>query len=332
MNLLDDDTPPPTLTARNQAPISASGRRSLPPATAFDSQHALPSYPSSTLQHYYPSPHHVANYAHIFPPYQPFQPHSSVINDPSQMPLPSASQSHIPSLRHSPSSHSLNNIHIQNASAPPLVDRHSNSHSCASHHDRIHSASPVVLTQPQNPPFIQPQTMPYYAPQPTHPLPTQFAPLHQPHLPPHFVPLHQPHFLATVPQIPNSQTSYINSSLPSTKDVPILTGKHDWGPWHSAVRTLILNANLLGHIADDPLPGAIFDPGLRPTYPPAIHQRSTHAELQSFTEWWSHDGLASHILTSRLSPSVLGSLPIPNKSMGQRRSARTVYLTLRVRI
>ena len=122
---------------------------------------------------------------------------------------------------------------------------------------------------------------------------------------------------------------YINSSLPSTKNLPTLTGKHDWGPWHSAVRTLILNANLLGHIADDPLPGAIYDPGLWPTYPPTIHQRSTHNELQSFTEWWSHDGLASHILTSRLSPTVLGCLPIPNERMGQRRSARTVYFTLR---
>ena len=90
-----------------------------------------------------------------------------------------------------------------------------------------------------------------------------------------------------------------------------------------------MNANLLGHIADDPLPGAVFDPGLWPTHPPTVHQRSTHAELQHFTDWWSRDGLASHILTSRLSPSVLGSLPIANERMGHRRSARTVYFTLR---
>jgi hypothetical protein len=92
---------------------------------------------------------------------------------------------------------------------------------------------------------------------------------------------------------------------------------------------LILNANLLGHIADDPLPGAVFDPGLWPTYPPTVHQQSTNVELQSFTDWWTRNGLASHVLTSRLSPAVLGSLPIPNERMGQRRSARTVYLTLR---
>ena len=92
---------------------------------------------------------------------------------------------------------------------------------------------------------------------------------------------------------------------------------------------MILNANLLGHIADDPLPGAIFDPGLWPTYPPVVHQRSSHAQLQSFTEWWSCDGLDSHILTSCLSSSILGSLPIANERMGHRWSARTVYINLR---
>ena len=92
-----------------------------------------------------------------------------------------------------------------------------------------------------------------------------------------------------------------NSSFPSfssTRDIPVLTGKHDWGPWHSVVHTLILNANLLGHIAHDPLPGTLFDPGLSPTYPPVLHRESTCAEVQNFTDWWSCDGLASHVLTS----------------------------------
>ena len=137
--------------------------------------------------------------------------------------------------------------------------------------------------------------------------------------------LHSPKVASTAtPHIPitharlatNVPNSYVNPSLPSTKDVPLLTVRHDWGPWHSAVRTLILNTNLLGHIADDPLPGAIFDPGLWPTYPPIVHQRSSHAQLQSFTEWWSRNGLASHILTSCLSSSILGSLPIANERMG----------------
>ena len=91
----------------------------------------------------------------------------------------------------------------------------------------------------------------------------------------------------------------------------------------------MLNANLLGHIADNFFPGASFDPGLWPTYPPVVHPHSSQMELQTFTDWWSRDGLASHILTSQLTPSVLGCLPIANEHMGQCQSSRTVYVTLR---
>ena len=91
---------------------------------------------------------------------------------------------------------------------------------------------------------------------------------------------------------------------------------------------LILNANLLGHIVDDLLLGAAFDPGLWPTYPPTIHRRSTCIELLLFNEWWSHDGLASHILTSYLISSVLDGLPIGNECTGQCCSARTIHSAL----
>jgi hypothetical protein len=86
--------------------------------------------------------------------------------------------------------------------------------------------------------------------------------------------------------VPLTTSSF--SSFPSMKDIPILTGKHNWGPWHSAVRALILNANLLGHIANDPLPNALFDLALLPTYPPVLHRGFTHV---AFTNWWSRDNL-----------------------------------------
>jgi hypothetical protein len=167
--------------------------------------------------------------------------------------------------------------------------------------------------------FYQPQPIPAFPLPHTEPLPHFTEPL------PHFsapfahtslprTPLPRSHVTRTNPIHSNSDHPHTTHSLPSTKDVPILTGKHDWGPWHSAVRTMILNANLLGHIADDPLPGAIFDPGLWPTYPPIVYRRSSHTDLQSFSDWWTRDGLAGHVLTSRLSPSVLGSLPISNGS------------------
>ena len=315
-----DDPGPSTPTSRPQG--THPGRRSLPPANSLGSQHVIPSdsYPSSTLRYYYPAPHHPPNYTHISSPSQNFQSH---------FPLPSASQSHVPSLRRTPSAPVPDNLHT--APFPPHFpfDQRNNVHSRTSQRiqsrtsQHIKSLSPIILNEPQPLPtaFNAPSPIPI----PNNAIPSPQLHFHRPrvvrtNIDPLQHPLQQPLQQVTFPT---------SSSLPSTKDVPLLTGKHDWGPWHSAVRTLILNANLLGHIADDPLPNAVFDPGLWPTYPPSVTQRSSHAEIQSFNDWWSRDGVASHILTSRLSSSVLGSLPIANERMGHRRSARTVYFTLR---
>jgi hypothetical protein len=304
---LNNDLPPPI--SNSQAQAIRSGRRSLPPLEGHGFQHVLPSYPSSTMDYYYPPSHNVANYVHIPPishSFTPFPPAEGAFG-----PLPSASQSHIPSLRRTPSVSFSDNI--ENHHNSPAYNQRTNDNSQNSH--SIHSLSPIAFA-PQQPVSV------FAQPQPTrwHPVPPFRQ---QPPLPPP-----QPIPPLLTPTVHN-HSSFFNSSLPSTKDVPILSGKHDWGPWHSAVRTLIMNANLLGHIADDPLPGAYYDPGLWPTYPPAVHRHSTQAEIQLFTEWWTRDGLASHILTSRLSSSVLGCLPIANERMGHRRSSRTVYLTLR---
>ena len=325
-------------TPRTQVSYHDPGRRSLPPAVGRGPHHVFHTYPSSTLHHYYPPSQNVPNYAHISPSFQPVPSYHPVMGNPSNMPLPSASQSHIPSLRRTPSV-SPEILHTQHVTThpiydtqPPIISRNSR---------RIHSVSPALaapqpIRLPPNPilspsppaPFI-PNHIPY-APLPTEhlnhaPLPNHH--LHHQHLPQTRLP---PHYITpAVNNPPPTQLTYLTSSLPSTKDIPVLTGKHDWGPWHSAVRTLTLNANLLGHISDNPLPGAVYDPGLWPTYPPIINQHSTQPEVQAFTDWWSRDGLASHILTSRLSSAVLGSLPIANERMGHRRSARTVYNTLR---
>src|SRR6202522_3275888 len=279
--------------------------RSLPPADAPGTQHVLSSYPSSTMHYYYPSSHHVANYAHISTFPQPFSSNPPVGGEFG--PLPSVSQSHLPSIRRTPLVPVHNNIDVLHASQSPYYDQRHNNVSCSS--QRIHSISPIA--------FHQPQSVPVFAPQPI-----RFPPA---------TPFHHQLPAPIVPTANNNNThlSSFNSSLPSTKDVPLLSGKHDWAPWHSAVRALIINANLLGHIADDPLPGASFDPGLWPTYPPTVHPRSKQDKIRSFTEWWTCDGLASHILTSRVAPSVLGCLPIANERMGHRRSSRTVYATLR---
>src|ERR1700678_3341839 len=300
-----------------------SNQHYRPPTNVHGPHESLPSYPSSTLQYYCPSSYHSTNAAHIPSFHHHFPVQSHDLNDIGHMPLPSASQSHVPSLRRTPSVPFADNINDHHVPVSPFVDQHLNNHSRNSSNQRIYSLSPMIFTQPH----IDPAAFPYNHPPPTfaapqpHPLPPQpiFSP--QPLLP-HIPPFHN------VP-VPLTQHVSSFSSLPSTKDIPILTGKHDWGPWHSAVRTLILNTNHLGHISDNLLPGASFDPGLWPTYPPIIHRGCSPAELQSFTDWWSRDGLASHVLTSRLGPSVLGCLPIANERMGHRRSARAVYTTLR---
>ena len=90
---------PPTVRAQ----ALHSGCRSMPPANVIGSHHVLPLYPSSTLQYYYPLPHDQANYAHISLSSQPFPPHPSDMVNTAHIPLPSASQSHVPSLRCTPS-------------------------------------------------------------------------------------------------------------------------------------------------------------------------------------------------------------------------------------
>jgi hypothetical protein len=141
-------------------------------------------------------------------------------------------------------------------------------------------------------------------------------------------PLHSPY------QPSSNSSSYKkpnnhNFTLPSTKDIPILTGKHDWGSWHTAVWTLIDCSNLLGHILGEPLPGALYDPDLEPLFPPIITRLSSPDEKAEYSEWWNKDKIVSYILTSRLSPSVLGTLPIANAQLGLRRSARVAYTTLK---
>ena len=172
----------------------------------------MATYPSSTLQSYYPSSSHAANYAHTSTSYS--QTHVPIIENFTSVPLPSASQTHVPSLRRTPSTSPIDNIQIPHASNSPFVDQqvHINSHTS----ERIQSLSPITFHQPQPlHTFAVPQHIP--------------LPANVPFLPPH-APLHRSRVARAAPD-PMHQLSFATtSSLPSTKDVPLLTGKHDWGP------------------------------------------------------------------------------------------------------
>ena len=92
---------------------------------------------------------------------------------------------------------------------------------------------------------------------------------------------------------------------------------------------LIDCSNLLGHIHKSMLPGMLYDPDLEPSFPPTIAPDSPQHEKDTYSERWQHDKVAAYILTSRLSPHVLATIPIVNSQLGQRRSARTIYSTLK---
>ena len=82
------------------------------------------------------------------------------------------------------------------------------------------------------------------------------------------------------------------------------------------------------HIADELLPGAAYDSDLWPTYSPVLQQDSNPDERVEFSNWWTRDGVVTHILTSHLSPAMLSSLPVANLRLAQCRSARDVYRAL----
>ena len=352
---MEPGTPLPSTSVNVNVPHP--GRRSAPPGNALAPPVTqLPTYPSSTLNNYYSHPasfiSHDQNNAHIYA--------SPILYDPVTLP-PSASQYRVPSLRQTPSSplpplpstrSSHNQVDNRSRSVPysPLI---------------FQPPAPVLPTNiPQSPrhsifsPPIIPSPLPntaYLSPVASHhslsPIISHHsARLPTPNLAPHLAqpapflsftqnafPLINEHFPPAVSiaspshHNPSSHSSptLLKLPLPSTKDIPLLTGKHDWGLWYSAVSSLILCSNLLSHIADDLLPGAAYDPDLWPTYPPVIQPDSSPDECMEFSNWWTQDGVVTHILTSRLSPAVLSSLPVANLRLAQRRSAREIYRTLR---
>jgi hypothetical protein len=85
----------------------------------------------------------------------------------------------------------------------------------------------------------------------------------------------------------------------------------------------------LGHIHESMLPGALYDPDLEPSFPPVIMWESSQREKDIYSDWWNHDKVAAYILTSHLFPAALGTIPIANSQLGQRRSARMIYVMLK---
>ena len=259
------------------------------------------------------------NHSHIAPirlisialPIQDFYPPQYALaivpdafNPPLRTPSQAHSQSHTYVPIHMPSS--VTTSHLLHPVSPfHQVPPHMNDYNNAQHIPNNFQPPPFQI-----PPHFQAQNN--FFPHPVVPAPFQ---------PPYnFIP---PPAQAPLP------TPRRPPTLPSTKDVPKLTGKSDWGTWNMAMTTLIINQLVFGHISDDLDPGARFDPDLAPSLPPIIHLNSPPVDLDEYTHWWSMDGIASHILCSTINAAILNSLPMPNTRLNERRTAHNVYAFLR---
>lgn len=160
MDSKDDRMPAPSGFPMQYVPSYHSGHRSLPPLSAIDPHHALPTYPSSTLQFYYPSSpsQQVALYSHLPPHFShPFS--SNLTHGGASGLLPSVSRSHVPSLHHTPSSSPIQNFDkINDFSAPhtphlgtQLLDPSPNSLRSVAPSDKISPVSPRFDTCFDNP-------------------------------------------------------------------------------------------------------------------------------------------------------------------------------------
>ncbi|KAJ3515515.1 hypothetical protein NMY22_g14435 [Coprinellus aureogranulatus] len=115
---------------------------------------------------------------------------------------------------------------------------------------------------------------------------------------------YQPQF--HMPQVQVPQVQYVqlpvrrDRQLPSTDKNEMLKGSSSYAGWALWVKNLIMAQGLYDHISSPTEPG--LRPTQWPTYQPAFGATNYEA-------WWSDDDVARHIITSRLDPTILRSLP-----------------------
>ena len=96
------------------------------------------------------------------------------------------------------------------------------------------------------------------------------------------------------------------------------------------MRSLVHYLGYTGHIASQPASGIVPRADRAPSYPPSVSTTPSRAELETSRTWWEEDNIVSHILTSRLTTSVLTILPFEDDDDSLTpRTARTVYEILR---
>ena len=213
------------------------------------------------------------------------------------------------------SSHQNNNAYIHQNHQNQQQQQHfhplSHQNQVPIHSVRTNLSPLPLLSHPFPYPSHFPDSQPLLSP--SYPLAPNLAPNH--FLNPH---------PSTVPFVPPSA-----KPLPTVSHIPLLSGRTDFGAWNDGVRTLLLHLGCLGHISDPPAPGFISLPDRVPTYPPPLYAPPSPVDLSNYKMWWEQDNIASHVLLSRLNPTVRSLLPFDDSDPTQPRTSRVIYDILR---
>ncbi|KAF8075084.1 hypothetical protein FPV67DRAFT_613762 [Lyophyllum atratum] len=252
------------------------------------------------------------------PPSNSNKTRSNTVPHPSNRPDPPP---HLHSNRHK---NTYRETHPAASNPHVPINPHTSTHFQPNHH--MHSFPPPHSPNHQPPVYIsQPWIHPYYympplVPPPAPPPAPPPVPPPVPSLPP------KPAPRSPAPLVPTHKRDV---KLPTVSHIPILSGKHDWVPWSTAVTILLENLDLMDHICDSPDPAAPFDPSLIPTYPPVVTRTSTPDEIAAWRSWWRRDGTVRHVLLTRVSTAIQNSIPGSGLMSGTKRPARKILEQLR---
>ncbi|KAF9031978.1 hypothetical protein BDZ89DRAFT_1131589 [Hymenopellis radicata] len=157
------------------------------------------------------------------------------------------------------------------------------------------------------PPPVPPRPPPPVPPAPFPPPPVQPPP--------------QVHTIYYVPQPKPDSGKY---TVPTLTSIPELKSSDDFVAWWNGTENQLYASNVISHVADYD-PEVVVGSRCYPSYIPQLTQFSTIEEFNAREEWLAKDGLAYGILTGRLAPGVMATVP----SLREGTAARDVYHRLR---
>ncbi|THU91673.1 hypothetical protein K435DRAFT_863179, partial [Dendrothele bispora CBS 962.96] len=169
---------------------------------------------------------------------------------------------------------------------------------------------------PLNPPVIPLNVNPSSAPPPVPPI-----------IPP---PVLSSTINSSFPSVLPTLSFSSTSSLPTVTHIPILKGADNWPIWYDSVWSTLTSLHLIPHVCDPPPAGVPITFFNSPSYPPAPPPADDQDLCSKYLLWWKTDSHAAHVLSSRLSPSILAFLPDHiDSTTGLPRTSRAVLMAIK---